>query len=184
MSLTYFKRYRMELDLRRRSFPAPLARGYRLLAWTPEAAEDHAEAKYHSFRGELDASLFPCLSSLSGCRRLMEDISKRPGFLPEATWLLEYVGLTHKPEFCGTIQGVRATPRYGGIQNVGVAVHHRGRGLGEALVAASLLGFQQQGLTRAYLEVTAQNANAVRLYRRLGFRKVKTLYKAVELAYS
>jgi len=184
MSLTYFKRYRMELDLRRRSFPAPLGRGYRLVAWTPDCSGEHAEIKYQCFRGEVDASLFPCLSSPSGCRQLMEDIAKRPGFLPEATWLVEYVGLTHKPEFCGTIQGVQSTARFGGIQNVGVTVHHRGRGLGEALVAASLLGFQQRGLTRAYLEVTAQNSSAVRLYRRLGFRRVKTLYKAVELAYS
>jgi ribosomal protein S18 acetylase RimI-like enzyme len=32
------------------------------------------------------------------------------------------------------------------------------------------------------LEVTAQNEGAVRLYRRLGFRRIKTLYKAVSLA--
>ena len=37
-------------------------------------------------------------------------------------------------------------------------------------------------LGRAFLEVTAQNDGAVRLYRRLGFRRRKTLYKAVETA--
>ena len=31
----------------------------------------------------------------------------------------------------------------------------------------------------AYLEVTARNERAEQLYRRLGFRRVKTLYKAV-----
>jgi hypothetical protein len=40
------------------------------------------------------------------------------------------------------------------------------------------------GLARVYLEVTAQNDGAVRLYKRLGFRRTKTLFKAVELAYS
>jgi ribosomal protein S18 acetylase RimI-like enzyme len=35
-----------------------------------------------------------------------------------------------------------------------------------------------------YLEVTAQNDGAVKLYNRLGFRRTKTLFKAVELAYS
>jgi ribosomal protein S18 acetylase RimI-like enzyme len=30
------------------------------------------------------------------------------------------------------------------------------------------------------LEVTANNDAAVRLYRRLGFRSVKTVYKAIE----
>src|SRR5260370_782669 len=40
-------------------------------------------------------------------------------------------------------------------------------------------GFGQVGLARARLEVTAQNDRAVRLYRSLGFRRCKTVYKAV-----
>jgi hypothetical protein len=44
-----------------------------------------------------------------------------------------------------------------------------------------LRGFRQAGLRRAYLEVTAQNEGAIRLYRRLGFVKVRTVYKAVEI---
>ena len=36
------------------------------------------------------------------------------------------------------------------------------------------------GLGRAFLEVTAENSGAVRLYRAVGFRRVKTLYKAVD----
>jgi ribosomal protein S18 acetylase RimI-like enzyme len=32
------------------------------------------------------------------------------------------------------------------------------------------------------LEVTSQNVGAVRLYQRLGFRKVRTVYKAVQVA--
>jgi ribosomal protein S18 acetylase RimI-like enzyme len=56
--------------------------------------------------------------------------------------------------------------------------------VGSALIHAALVGFQQVGLPRAYLEVTAQNERAVRLYKRLGFRRTKTLFKAVELAYS
>jgi ribosomal protein S18 acetylase RimI-like enzyme len=45
----------------------------------------------------------------------------------------------------------------------------------------SLAGFQEAGLRRAFLEVTAQNEGAIRLYRRLGFFKARTVYKAVEL---
>jgi len=87
-------------------------------------------------------------------------------------------------ECCGTIQGIRATHKYGAIQNVGVTPAHRGRGIGSAMIFAALAGFQQVGLPRVYLEVTAQNDGAVRLYNRLGFRRTKTLFKAVELAYS
>ena len=45
-----------------------------------------------------------------------------------------------------------------------------------------LHGFVRAGLVRGMLEVTAQNGAAIRLYRRLGFRFRKTLYKAVERA--
>jgi len=186
MSVSYFKRFRMELDLRGRRFhPIPVPSGYRLVPWSPELLAAHAEAKYLSFHGEIDADVFACLGELPSCYRLMEEISGRDGFLPEATWLAEYVhDDPNHIEFCGTIQGIRATSRYGGIQNVGVTPSHRGGGLGTALLMAAAAGFQQIGLQRAYLEVTAQNDRAVQLYKRLGFRRTKTLYKAVDLAYT
>jgi hypothetical protein len=67
---------------------------------------------------------------------------------------------------------------------VGTTPEHRNRGIGKALVAKALCGFQMAGINRVYLEVTAQNSGAVRLYRRIGFRHVKTVYKAVEIAYT
>jgi hypothetical protein len=72
----------------------------------------------------------------------------------------------------------------GGVQNVGITPEHRGRGLGMCLLQRALWGFQEAGMKRVYLEVTAENAKAIRLYQRLGFRRVRTVYKAVEVAYS
>jgi GNAT superfamily N-acetyltransferase len=184
MSVSYFKRYRMELDLRGRRFlPVNVPNGYRLLAWHPELVEHHAAAKFESFRNEIDAGVFDCLGDLAGCQRLMNEICRKDGFLPEATWLAASVR-DSEFEYCGTIQGIRATHKYGAIQNVGITPLHRGLGVGSALITAALIGFQQVGLARAYLEVTAQNDRAVRLYKHLGFRRTKTLFKAVELAYS
>jgi ribosomal protein S18 acetylase RimI-like enzyme len=184
MSVSYFKRYRMELDLRsRRAAPLIAPRGYRLLPWHPELLADHAEVKYHSFRNEIDSDVFACLGELGGCQRLMQEISLKDGFLPGATWLAVATnGNVQEP--CGTIQGIQTSTTYGAIQNVGITPTHRGRGLGTALICAALAGFQQEGLARVFLEVTAQNDGAVRLYKRLGFRRTKTLFKAVELAYS
>jgi ribosomal protein S18 acetylase RimI-like enzyme len=184
MSVSYFKRYRMELDLRgQRPFPVFAPRGYRLLPWRPDLLLEHAEVKFQSFRQEIDADVFNCLGDLVGCQRLMHEISMKDGFLPETTWLAMCTeGGESEP--CGTIQGIRAATRYGAIQNVGITPAHRGRGVGSALILAALSGFQQTGMTRVYLEVTAQNDGAVRLYKRLGFRRTKTLFKAVELAYS
>jgi len=158
-----------------------------------------------SFRSEIDANVFPCLGELDGCRRLMREIIRKPGFLGGTTWLLTY-GRGEKrgqspfvrstlravpangdcPRFspCGTVQGIRDVSGLGSIQNLGIAPEHRNAGLGTALLLHSLQGFRKAGVTRVYLEVTAQNEGALRLYRRLGFVTIKTVYKAVEHVYS
>jgi ribosomal protein S18 acetylase RimI-like enzyme len=186
MSLTYFKRYRMEIDLvARPPRPLRLPMGYRFIAWQPRLLEAHAEAKYQSFRGEIDASVFPCLSNYEGCLRLMDQIAGKARFVPEATWLVAACDANGRArEFCGTIQGMRDAAGFGGIQNVGVTPEHRGLGIGAALVVQSLAGFRQVGVRRVFLEVTAQNEGAVRLYDRIGFAKARTNYRAVEVAYS
>jgi ribosomal protein S18 acetylase RimI-like enzyme len=153
------------------SLPEPLTGA----AWAESLLADHAETKYLCFRGEIDAAVFPCLGDRYGCQRLMREIRRKPGFLPAATWLIA------GPEgYIGTIQGVIDHGPIGAIQNVGVVPSYRGLGLGRALVHRALSGFAQAGLQRAYLEVTAENRAAVQLYRGLGFRRSKTLYKAVD----
>ena len=80
---------------------------------------------------------------------------------------------------CGSVQGVGDAGSTGAIQNLGIAPGYRNRGLGSLLLLQALAGFRRAGLRRALLEVTAQNEGAIRLYRRLGFRRRKTVYKAV-----
>ena len=145
-----------------------------LAAWRPGLLGAHAEVLFACFRDEVDSVVFPSLGSRDGCSALMAEIARRRNFVPEATWLL--LG----PEGpCGTVQALRERTGLGSIQNVGIAPGWRGRGLGEALLLRALHGFRDAGLGRAVLEVTAQNDGAVRLYRRVGFRCTKTLYKAV-----
>jgi GNAT superfamily N-acetyltransferase len=182
MGLTYYKRYRMEIDLCRLPASPELPSEYRLLAWDTRHLPAHAEAKCQSFQSEIDSNVFPCLGDYDGCLRLMTEISRKDGFLPGATWLLvQHNPDTGRHEACGTVQGIRDRSGLGAIQNLGIVPEHRGRGLGTALLLRALEGFRQAGLRRAFLEVTAQNDGAVRLYRRLGFRKARTVYKAVEL---
>jgi len=185
MGLTYFKRFQMDIDLTRPIFrPQPLPTGYRLLPWDEDLLEPHAGVKYRSFCFEIDANVFPCLGDRDGCSRLMRDISRRDTFVPEATWLLqfEYPG-QNGGEFCGTIQGIQQRSGHGAVQNLGITPEHRGLGLGTRLLHQALMAFAARDMERAVLEVTAQNLGAFRLYERLGFRQVKTVYKAVEVAY-
>jgi ribosomal protein S18 acetylase RimI-like enzyme len=186
MNFNYVKRYRMELNLLRwQCTPLRLPAGYRLVPWHTSLTMAHAHVKYHSFQGSLDAQVFPCLGELTGCQRLMSEIKAKEGFIPEATWLIEYVGAgLRQAEYCATIQAVKIQRYKASVQNIGVLPEHRGRGIGTAVIQASLLGLQQVGINQVSLEVTAENQGAVRLYRRLGFRTARTLYKSVELAYS
>jgi ribosomal protein S18 acetylase RimI-like enzyme len=185
MGVTYFRRFRMEYDLSRPLFDEPsMPAGYSLVPWEDDLLETHAEVKYRCFRWELDANVFPSLGERDGCRRLMAEIAGRQGFVPEATWLLQHwADDAPKPELCGTIQGV-ADAGLGAIQNVGITPAHRGHGLGTVLIWHSLAGFKRAGIERVYLEVTAQNSGACRLYRRLGFQQTKVVYKASEVAYA
>jgi hypothetical protein len=185
VALNYYKRYRMELDLRRHDFSSIiLPHGYRFYGWGTATAEHHAQAKFLSFHQELDAHVFPCLSNYPGCLRLMHEISRKSGFLPGATWLLCQAPPrkihNQGPMICGTVQGVIDSYGMGSIQNLGIVPYYRGNGLGGLLLQKSLAGFQAAGLTRAALEVTAKNDAAIRLYKKLGFTKIRTVYKVVE----
>ncbi len=177
MKISYFKRFKMEVDLDLIPAVPPLPPEYAFVPWDEPLLESHAEVKFLCFQDEIDATVFPSLGSRSGCRCLMGEIRRKIGFLPQATWLLAY-----GDEYCGTVQGVAERGQLGAIQNLGIVPAHRGRGLGRALLLQAMHGFRQVGLPRAFLEVTAQNEAAVLLYRRLGFRSRKTVYKAVETA--
>ena len=184
MDLVYYKRFHMEINLAERELtPSPLPKGFFFLPWEESLLDCFARAKYLSFRDEMDSNVFPCLADFAGCRRLMAEIAGRPGFLPEATWLLvRRTGKQKRPEYCGTVQGVRDRHGFGAIQNLGVADEHRRHGLGTNLLLQSLAGFRHSGVRRVFLEVTADNNDAVRLYRRVGFHTIRAIYKTVETA--
>jgi ribosomal protein S18 acetylase RimI-like enzyme len=172
----YFKRYRMELDLRLPRSSARLPDGFDWVPWSGRVLEPHAQVKFRCFAEEIDAVVFPSLGHLSGCRDLMTAIVTRPGFCPSATWLVSAGG-----ELVGTVQGLLDSSGFGGVQNLGVVPEYRGQGIGPALLLKALDGFVTVGAQRAFLEVTARNEPAVRMYRRIGFRCYKTIYREVRV---
>ncbi len=66
---------------------------------------------------------------------------RKPGFLPDATWLIAC-----SEGYVGTVQGVMDQGAIGAIQNVGVLRTYRGLGLGRALVRRALAGFSSGGI--------------------------------------
>jgi ribosomal protein S18 acetylase RimI-like enzyme len=184
MRLSYFKRFRMEIDLTGQDLtPAPSR--FRFLPWHDSLLDAFARAKFLSFRREFDTNVFPCLGEFEGCRRLMAEIADKPGFLPEATWLaIRSNNPSGRIGYCGTVQGVCDKRGLGAIQNLGVVAAYRRDGLGTNLLLRSLAGFRRAGVRRVWLEVTAQNNRAIRLYRRAGFTTTKVVYKTAEAEYA
>jgi len=186
MGIHYFRRYRMEINFQKVALPeAKLPEGYRWVSWDQKDLDRHSIVKHESFRHEIDSAVFPCLGDFVGCKKLMFEISKQKNFLPGATWMIAFApteeftnGFT--PADCATIQGLQKNRSLGAIQNVGVTPEHRGFGLGRALMLKSLEGFRAARLKKVYLEVTADNEPAVKLYESLGFEITRTMYKAVE----
>jgi ribosomal protein S18 acetylase RimI-like enzyme len=63
----------------------------------------------------------------------------------------------------------------GWIAGIGVAVPHRGEGLGEALMRGVIDEARTRGIRDLWLEVLVQNEPAIRLYEKLGFETVREL---------
>jgi ribosomal protein S18 acetylase RimI-like enzyme len=186
MQISYFKRYRMQIDLHEFSpkleDPISLPEHFQMHEWSERLLEAHAEAKYLSFQNEIDCNVFPCLGDQDGCERLMNEISRRSGFLPEATWLITYKDpASDRRMNIGTVQGIREQKDVGSIQNIGITQPYRGRGLGSLIVKRCLAGFAEAGVRFVTLEVTANNSKAHRLYQRLGFRILKVVFKSAEI---
>jgi GNAT superfamily N-acetyltransferase len=186
MTLTYFKRYKMEIRLEKASLDiVPAMEGMAFLPWDPALLPQHAAVKWASFRCEIDSHVFPCLAEKDGCKHLMREITGRSNFVPESTWLaVRRNDFSGEIQPCGTVQGLMSSPREGAIQNLGVHPDFRNLGLGRALLILALRGFRDAGCMFANLEVTVQNTAAVRLYERFGFHRAETVFKVAEVQYA
>lgn len=198
MVTTYFKRFRMQRPLSGASLSSTPLSGaphssaevrspvlppdVRILPWSNTLVRDHAKVKFESFRNEIDASVFPCLAKKDGCFQLMKDLACRKDFVAEATWLAVKQSSPYEKWFpIGTIQGLRVDKLSGAIQNLGIVPEFRGIGLGSVLLSHALAGFSLVGCRQVSLEVTVQNSAAIRLYERLGFERVETVFKVAEV---
>ena len=79
---TYFKRYRMERELRDLPAVRELPTGFEWWEWSYALVDVHAEVKFLSFRDEIDTFVFPSLGHVGGCRELMHNIITRADFVP------------------------------------------------------------------------------------------------------
>jgi len=72
----------------------------------------------------------------------------------------------------GYVAGVRESDGSGHIMSIAVLPNYRGRGIGSALLKALEDAFIEDGVQRIYLEVSQNNREGLRLYRKFGYRMV------------
>ena len=71
--------------------------------------------------------------------------------------------------WCDIARLAWVTQRHGGTLGMGLVAAHRGRGLGRALLEATLARADAVGITRVELRVRTDNEPAIGLYRSCGF---------------
>lgn len=69
------------------------------------------------------------------------------------------------------------------LAGIAVAPEYQGRGLGRALLLTLMDELRRRGSTRCFLIVSTANQTACRLYRSVGFCKIKTLSQWYEVTY-
>ena len=140
-----------------------------------EGAACLIEEAYHD---HVDSSINDQYRTVSGARRFLYNIVNYPGcgvFAPAAS----LVAMSSFGVLAGLSLASVVNDRTGHITQICVAPEFRGTGLGYELMRRSLLRLLHAGCRRVSLTVTSCNEDAIRLYRKMGFRKVRHFHAYV-----
>jgi ribosomal protein S18 acetylase RimI-like enzyme len=122
-----------------------------------------------AYRGHVDAQINDQYHTLSGSLRFLNNIVRFPGcglFDAESS----YVALDRKTKnLIGLILCSRVRHDVGHVTQICILPDYRSRGIGEALLAATVADLRKRNFSLLSLTVTEANARAVDLYRRLNF---------------
>jgi ribosomal protein S18 acetylase RimI-like enzyme len=142
--------------------------GYRFDSWMPSMIGDLALLVERCYQGHIDSEINDQYRTTEGARRFLENLTNYPGcgtLQPAASWiLLDAAGTPQGLVLCTSVSGST-----GHVAQICTAPHLRGSGVGYELMRRAMLGLLAQGSVEASLTVTAANARALSMYRRLGF---------------
>jgi ribosomal protein S18 acetylase RimI-like enzyme len=122
-----------------------------------------------SYRGHIDSDINDQYRSLNGSLRFLNNIVRFPGcgvFDPSASFVAVYPPTR---SIAGLLLCSRVRDDVGHITQICVAPELRGRMIGESLIGLCTQELRSRSFSALSLTVTEANANAVDLYRRLGF---------------
>jgi ribosomal protein S18 acetylase RimI-like enzyme len=181
-SFRLFTRQFMILPLAEaRATPQPIGEDLRLEPWDDRQFEACARLIQQAYAGHVDSDINDQYRTEAGAMRFLKNIIILPGcgqFMPEASFVVR-ADAAGPGAPVAVVLTSRVSHGVGHTTQVCVAPERQGRGLGMRLMAASIRALRSAGFHALSLTVTAENAAAVRLYQRLGFRTVKSFSAAV-----
>jgi ribosomal protein S18 acetylase RimI-like enzyme len=141
-----------------------------LRRWTEADFQPAAACITAAYAGHIDAAINDQYRTTAGSLRFLNNIVRFPGcgvFDPSASFVAfsratgQMVGLV----LCSKIR-----QDIGHVTQICVVPSHRGRGIGELLIADTMRELRKRDFSELSLTVTQANTPAVKLYRRMGFQ--------------
>ena len=142
---------------------------FELRRWSDQDYQGAATVITGSYRNHIDSEINDQYRTVTGSLRFLNNIVRFPGcgqFDGESSFVAY-----HKPTRTpvGLILCSQVKHDVGHITQVCVLPEHRGKGIGEALLAANMQDLQRRAFEMLSLTVTEANRGAVDLYKRLGY---------------
>jgi ribosomal protein S18 acetylase RimI-like enzyme len=158
---------------------APAPTGIRIERWQDKHLNPSAELIQNAYAQHVDGEINDQYRSREGAVKFLKNIVLLPGcgqFESQASFVARDV-LTDK--LVGVILTSMVARGVGHTTQVCVLPGYRGRGLGKLLMNTSIAALERAHAAELSLTVTSTNAEAVKLYEKLGFRKQKSFIAGV-----
>ncbi|HTW66438.1 MAG TPA: GNAT family N-acetyltransferase [Bryobacteraceae bacterium] len=149
---------------------------FRFEPWEDRHSEAAAFALWQAHAGHVDAQISDQYRTLAASSRFIQELVRFPGcasFCPSASYVA-FENATGHPAGISLISFV--APGIAHLAELCVTPEFRGAGLGYELLRQSSAALADAGAQRISLTVTAGNDDALRLYRRCGFRQTRRFY--------
>lgn len=151
----------------------PAARWCTIDSWSGMRHHDAGSLIANAYQGHVDSQINDQYRSSSGARKFLMNVVQYPGcgsFFQPAS----FVAIDGRSrQMCGMCLSSLVSPDVGHITQVCVSRAVRGQGVGYELMRRSLQALARHGCRNVSLTVTACNSEAIHVYEKLGFRKVR-----------
>ena len=147
--------------------------------WSERKQDEAAALIVNAYQGHVDSTINDQYRSQPGARRFLLNIIQYPGcgsFFQPASFVALEPG---SGRLCGMCLSSLVKADVGHITQVCVSKSVRRWGVGYELIRHSLESLAKHGCRKVSLTVTAANREAIGVYERMGFRKVRNFFAYV-----